>query len=247
MPDLFGNARTVVKLRYALFTPEGFGPSHLPGWTNAVCVVNISPALGARFTQMLVTLGRDGAGEGNTGPFQHFLYVVEGSGTIGLEDKRHRLEPGSYVYLPPGRDMQVKSGGAELKLLSYQKPYQAQKGTPAPTTIVSHVREVKGLPFRGNEAVRLQRLLPDQPAFDLAVNLFTYQPGATTPTVEATVKEHGLLMLQGKGIYRLDSDWYPVQAGDALWLGPYCPQWFAAIGNAPTSYICYQDVNRDPM
>ena len=36
-------------------------------------------------------------------------------------------------------------------------------------------------------------------AFDLAVNVFTFQPGATLPMVEVHVMEHGLLMLEGTG------------------------------------------------
>ncbi|MCL4788816.1 MAG: (S)-ureidoglycine aminohydrolase [Verrucomicrobia bacterium] len=247
MSGLFGETRSAVKLRYAVLTPEGFAASHLPGWKNAICVVNISPALGARFTQIQVTLGREGIGEGNTGKHELFLYVIEGTGTIGLEDKRHRLEPGSYVYLPPGKDMQVRSSGTETRLLVFQKPYEAQKGTPAPATIVSHVREIRGQPVRDNENVRCQALLPDQPAFDLAVNLFTHQPGAAVPCVHAHIMEHGLLMLSGQGVFRLEADWHPVQAGDVIWMAPYCPQWFVAVGGTAASYLCYQDVNRDPM
>jgi (S)-ureidoglycine aminohydrolase len=53
-------------------------------------------------------------------------------------------------------------------------------------------------------------------------------------------------MLAGQGVYRLDSDWHPVQAGDVIWMAPYCPQWFVAMGPAPASYIYYKDVNRAP-
>jgi len=42
--------------------------------------------------------------------------------------------------------------------------------------------------------------------------------------------EHGLMMLEGGGIYRLGDSWYPVTAGDFIWMGPWCPQWFGAIG-----------------
>ena len=61
-------------------------------------------------------------------------------------------------------------------------------------------------------------LLPDVPAFDLAMNIFNYQPGATLPFVETHVMEHGLLMLAGQGVYRLEEAWYPVAAGDAIWM-----------------------------
>ena len=55
-----------------------------------------------------------------------------------------------------------------------------------------------------------------------------------------------LLMLSGQGIYRLEDSYYPVEAGDAIWMAPYCPQWFAAIGDIPASYLYYKDIHRLP-
>ena len=99
----------------------------------------------------------------------------------------------------------------------------------------------------GNEDAILQPLLPDHPPFDMAVNVFTFQPGATLPMVETHVMEHGLLVLEGWGVYRLGDDWHPVEAGDVIWMSPYCPQWFVAAGKEPTRYIYYKDVNQDPL
>jgi (S)-ureidoglycine aminohydrolase len=65
--------------------------------------------------------------------------------------------------------------------------------------------------------------------------------------VETHVMEHGLLMLQGGGIYRLGDFWYPVAAGDFIWMGPYCPQWFGALGKTPAKYLIYKDWNRHPL
>jgi (S)-ureidoglycine aminohydrolase len=93
----------------------------------------------------------------------------------------------------------------------------------------------------------VQALLPDHPAFDLAVNLITCPPGVAPVVVESPVMERGVMVLRGQGVYRLEADWHPVQAGDAIWTAPYCPQWFVALGKAPASYICCQDVNRDPI
>ena len=59
--------------------------------------------------------------------------------------------------------------------------------------------------------------------------------------------EHGLLMLEGQGIYRLADSWYPVQHGDVIWMASYCPQWFVAMGKGPSRYLYYKDVNRDPL
>jgi (S)-ureidoglycine aminohydrolase len=247
LTELLGFTRSVLKERYALLTPGGFVPSYLPGWEKAVCHVLISPALGARFSQLLITLEHDGQCLGNTGANQYLIYLLEGAASIVLDDRRHRLETGSYVYLPAGKDVQLRSAASATRILIFQKQYQPLPGVAQPAALVGHEREIKGQPFLGNEDARLQALLPDQPAFDMVVNIFTYQPGAALPFVETHIMEHGLVMLRGPGICRLDADWHPVQAGDVIWTAPYCPQWFVAMGKIPASYIYYRNVNRDPM
>jgi (S)-ureidoglycine aminohydrolase len=247
MTELFGTTRNVVKQRYALFTPGSLVPSQLPGWEKAVCHVLISPPLGARFAQLLITLEREGQCAGNTGANQYFIYVLEGAASILLDTRKHRLETGSYAYLPAGQDVQIASGAAGTRLLVFQKEYQPLPGVAKPEGFASHEREVKGQPLRGSEDARLQTLLPGNPAFDMAVNILTCPPGAALPLVEAPVMERGWMILRGQGICRLEADWHPVQAGDVFWAAPYCPQWFVAVGKTPASCIYYQDVNRDPM
>jgi (S)-ureidoglycine aminohydrolase len=58
--------------------------------------------------------------------------------------------------------------------------------------------------------------------------------------------EHGLLFLNGGGIYRLGASWYPVEQGDVIWMGPFEPQWFGAIGKTNARYLIYKNWNRDP-
>jgi (S)-ureidoglycine aminohydrolase len=247
MKELFDSARSVVKDRYALLTPGGLAPSSLPGWENALCHVAISPGLGARFSQWLVTLQSEGFCQGNTGRNQLCVYVLEGAVSLLSDNRRHRLDPGSCAYVPPDKDVQIKNASSAARLLIFQKGYQPQPGIANPASFVTQEREVKAQPFLGSQAVRIQTLLPAEPAFDMAVNILTFQPGAALPAVAAHVMEHGFLILRGQGIFRLGSEWLPVQAGDVIWTASYCPQWFAAIGAVPASYICYQDANRDPM
>ena len=57
----------------------------------------------------------------------------------------------------------------------------------------------KATPFLGDPDAILKVLLPIDPRFDLAVNVFTFQPGAALPLVEMHMMEHGLLMLEGRG------------------------------------------------
>jgi len=246
MNELFGATRTAVKSRYALLTPDGFVSSNLPGWKNATLIINISPAMGAQFSQYLITFGANSSGEGNTGLFEHFVYVLAGKCSLGIGGKKISLSAGSYVFIPPSRDFHYGGAAKGTQLLIFQKKYEPLAGMQKPEILHGHEKNVLGHPFLGNNDARLQMLLPDTMAFDLAVNIFTYQPGATLPFVETHIMEHGLLMLRGQGVYRLDNDWHPVKDGDVIWMAPYCPQWFVAMGKSPASYIYYKNVNRAP-
>ncbi len=252
MEELFGHTRDVVTRRYALFTPSGFVLSTLPGWRNAECIVLISSRLGAEFTQFLITLSRDGQGSGETGDDELFIYVLEGkfsAAVNGMKSAGTRdlssLGTGTYLYIPPRKAYCLICPGDKARLLIFQKTYRPLPGAATPDLQVGYERDVADQPFMGNPDARLQVLLPEDLSFDMAVNIFTYQPGATLPLVESHVMEHGLLMLKGQGIYRLDKDWHPVRQGDVIWMAPYCPQWFVAMGSTPASYIYYKDLNRE--
>ncbi len=247
MNALFGFTRDVVKERYALRTPSGFVPSCLPGWTNAVCIVQISPAMGANFCQLFITMDKTSSGSANTGANEFVAYVLAGRCAATLGGKNYSLTAGSYAFVPPDTDFHFHKAAKGTQILFFQKRYESLDGVNHPAVLVGHERKIPGNPFLGNDDARLQVLLPDKPEFDLAVNIFTYQSGATLPFVETHIMEHGLLMLKGQGIYRLDADWHPVQAGDVIWMAPYCPQWFVAMGKQPASYLYYKDINRAPL
>jgi (S)-ureidoglycine aminohydrolase len=247
MKNLFGGMRTVVRPRYALIAGGDSRSTGLPGWEKAACQVLVSPRLGARFSQTLITLERDGQCVGNTANNQYFIYFLEGNGSIEIDERRHRLEPGSYVYLPPGKDIQFRSGGPSTRILVFQKPYAALPGFPTPAAFVRHERESKSTPVESLEEVRAQPLLPERPEYDLEIDLVSWHPGVGLPIVQAQFPEQGWFMLGGQGLICLASDWYPVQAGDAVWIGSHCPQWFVAVGKAPATFLVYREHHRDPM
>ena len=113
--------------------------------------------------------------------------------------------------------------------------------------LIGHEDTAPATALMGDEDLQVRALLPDHPSFDFAVNTMTYQPGAALSMVEVHVMEHGLLMLEGGGIYRLGDAWYPVTAGDFIWMAPFCPQWFGALGKRPAKYLIYKDWNRHPI
>src|ERR1700752_1031341 len=114
-------------------------------------------------------------------------------------------------------------------------------------SIISREDAIASHPLGDDPALQVKCLLPDEMNFDFAVNTMVYQPGASLSMVEMHAMEHGLIMLEGGGIYRLGDSWYPVTAGDFIWMGPWCPQWFAAIGKVPAKYLIYKDWNRHPL
>ena len=136
---------------------------------------------------------------------------------------------------------------AASRLAVIEKPYVVSGILRPPVAFVGQESAIAAQPLMGDEMLGVRALLPATLNFDCAVNTMIYQPGASLPMVEAHVMEHGLLMLAGGGIYRLGDNWYPVTAGDFIWMGPYCPQWFCAVGRTPAKYLIYKDWNRHPL
>lgn len=245
--ELFGTTRSRVERNHALICPDSFVRAPLPGWTKTQGVILIAPQMGAKFTQYLALMEAGGLSAPAATGVERVAYVLEGAVAVEMPDKSARkLTSGGYAYMPAGIAMEMRAETAS-RVNIFEKPYVPLSGQPAPSPIVGNEQSVAGNPFMGDKDALLQVLLPDIPGFDMAVNRFRFQPGAALPLVEIHVMEHGLLMLEGQGVYRLGEHWYPVRAGDVIWMAPYCPQWFVAMGKEPASYLYYKDVNRDPL
>lgn len=240
----FGQTRTRVAARHALIAPDGHVKGNVPGITGAATVTLINGAMGARFAQLLVTFERNGRAEFGATDIETCGYVENGSGTVTISATKQKCSAGGFFFAPAGEPWSITGPAAGTRVTLFQKKFTPLPGSIAPGALIGDAAKIKGQPFLGDPDARLQVLLPDEPAFDLAMNIFTYQPGATLPFVETHVMEHGLLMLRGQGVYRLEDSWYPVAAGDVIWMAPYCPQWFVAMGKEPASYLYYKDVNR---
>jgi (S)-ureidoglycine aminohydrolase len=211
---------------------------------RGAAVVHISPAAGAAFTQYTAELESGGT----LGPTsaQRFVYVLAGAVDLATGSSFQSIDPGGYAYLPEGLPHTLTAQSA-TRLAVVEKPYQPLEGVAAPHLLVGNEADVISTPLMGDPDLLVRSLLPDQAAFDFAVNTMTYQPGASLSMVEIHVMEHGLLMLEGGGIYRLGDAWYPVAAGDFIWMAPFCPQWFGALGKRPAKYLIYKDWNRHPL
>jgi (S)-ureidoglycine aminohydrolase len=204
---------------------------------KATAIIHAGSAIGARFTQYTVEFEEGGVLEPATA--QRFVYVLEGE----LQIADRSLAAGDFAYAHQRSSATVvakRAARAEI----IEKVYQPLAGTSAPESFTGRESQVKQEPLDGDSSIEVRHLVPDDHAFDFAVNVMTYQPGAALPMVESHVMEHGLLMLAGGGIYRLGDSWYPVKAGDFIWMAPYCPQWFGALGKTAAKYLIYKDWNR---
>jgi (S)-ureidoglycine aminohydrolase len=232
-----GHTRSAHRADHLLQTPDTFVRAPLPGMHKATAIIHAAPALGARFTQY--TAEFEAGGSLGPAAAQRFLYVLDGE----VEIDGSVLSRGDYAYLPA---LQAATISAKIaaRTAIIEKAYQPLPGVAAPARFTGRESDVAAVPLMGDDALQVRGLIPDNPSFDFAVNCMTYLPGAALAMVEIHVMEHGLLMLEGGGIYRLGEHWYPVAAGDFIWMAPYCPQWFGALGKTPAKYLIYKDWNR---
>ena len=233
-----GFTRSAYRRDHLLQTPDTFVRAPLPGMSGASAIVHAAPHLGAKFTQY--TAEFEAGGTMGRSATQRFVYVLEGQMICSGHGP---LRVGEFAYFPPASEMSLSALVAS-RVAVIEKPYVPLAGCAPPPFFAGAGSAVEPKPLMGDTALEVRSLVPADASFDFAVNLMTFQPGASLPMVEMHVMEHGLLMLEGGGIYRLGDCWYPVQAGDFIWMAPYCPQWFGALGKTPAKYLIYKDWNR---
>lgn len=244
--SVFGSTRSVVRRDHVLIAPDSFVQAPLPGWERTQGIILIAPRMGANFTQYLAIMEEGAVSGSPSAGVERVIYVLDGHVRLTYGKQEPLLHVGGFAFIPANVEVQIKAQVAS-RLNIFEKRYIAHPNGSSPPFLFGQEQEVAGVPFLGDPDAVLQTLLPVGLSFDLAVNVFTYRPGATLPMVEVHVMEHGLLMLQGQGVYRLSKRWYPVRQGDVIWMAPYCPQWFVAMGKTPARYLYYKDVNRDPL
>jgi (S)-ureidoglycine aminohydrolase len=239
-----GQTRSSQKYNHLLLTADTFVRTALPGMNGCAAVVHAGPAMGAQFTQY--TAEFESGGELGGTVAQRFIFVLAGQLKLEFDGRQNDVAPRGYAYLPerlPHRIVATKASRAAV----IERTYQPVASVQAPRVIISSEDAVSSHPLGDDPGLQVKCLLPDTMNFDFAVNTMVYQPGAALSMVEMHVMEHGLMMLEGGGIYRLGDSWYPVTAGDFIWMAPWCPQWFGAIGKVPAKYLIYKDWNRHPL
>ncbi|RLQ88239.1 bifunctional allantoicase/(S)-ureidoglycine aminohydrolase [Notoacmeibacter ruber] len=227
--------------------------SRLPNWDMTRAWVLARPLTGfaETFSETILEIAQ-GGGSSKPEPdpdAEAVLFVLSGSGHLKADGEDFELAEGSYAYLAPGCEwsLLVGSNAAHpLKCVWIRKRYETIEGVAPPRSFVTRDQDVQPTSMPGYDgAWSTTRFVdPDDVAHDMHVNIVNFAPGASIPFAETHVMEHGLYMLHGKGVYRLNGDWVEVEAGDFLWLRAFCPQACYAGGPAPFRYLLYKNVNR---
>jgi len=244
--------RTVVKKEnYVLLEPDGLVKNAVPGYENCDVTILGSPAMGATFADYLVTAKDGGRNTGIGGEgIESFLYVISGEIHAANSDKSELLKAGGYIYSPAGSNITFENkSGADAKLYVYRRRYEKIEGKSA-FTVTGNINDVPWVEYEGMDNCHIKDFLPAAGnfGFDMNMHILSFKLGASHGYIETHVQEHGMYFLSGKGMYRLDNEWIPVQKGDYIFMDAYCPQACYAVGREEEfAYIYSKDCNRDVL
>ncbi|MBS3649796.1 (S)-ureidoglycine aminohydrolase [Pseudaminobacter sp. 19-2017] len=248
--------RAVFTEAYAVIPRREFSDivaSYLPHWDGTRLWIIARPLSGfaETFSQYVMEV-EPGGGSDRPEPdagAEGVLFVVEGEVTVTLGGAAHRLTPGGYAFLPPGSGWSLRNASAATARFHWiRKAYEAVEGIAAPEPIFANENNIPPLPMPDTEGrwATTRFVDPADLRHDMHVTVVTFEPGGIIPFPETHVMEHGLYVLEGKAVYRLNQDWVEVQAGDYMWLRAFCPQACYAGGPGRFRYLLYKDVNRHP-
>jgi (S)-ureidoglycine aminohydrolase len=225
--------------------------SLLPHWEETRAWVIARPMTGfaETFSQYIMEVGPRG---GSTRPepdpqAEGAIFVIEGEIELVIADASHALGPGGFAYVPPASAWSMRNTSAAAARFHWiRKRYEPVEGLSAPPAFVTSERAVAPTPVAGADGrwSNTRLIDPADLRHDMNIAIVTFEPGGTIPFEETHVMEHGLYILEGKAVYRLNRDWVEVEAGDFLWLRAFCPQACYAGGPGRFRYLLYKDVNR---
>ncbi|MGH6761108.1 MAG: bifunctional allantoicase/(S)-ureidoglycine aminohydrolase [Phyllobacterium sp.] len=225
--------------------------SYLPFWESTRLWVLSRPLSGfaETFSQYIMEVAPGGGSDrpeldpGAEGA----LFIVEGELTVTLSGEKHVMQPGGFAFIPPSSQWAVRNeSGKPVRFHWIRKAYEYVDGIDVPDAIFTNEADITPAPMAHTEGkwATTRFVDPADLRHDMHMTVVTFEPGAVIPFAETHVMEHGLYVLEGKAVYRLNQDWVEVEAGDFMWLRAFCPQACYAGGPGKFRYLLYKDVNR---
>nr|WP_321455488.1 bifunctional allantoicase/(S)-ureidoglycine aminohydrolase [uncultured Cohaesibacter sp.] len=230
--------------------------SQLPFWSGMRMWVLARPLTGfaESFSQYIVELlpgGGSDRPETDVGA-ESALFVVGGEINLVVNGVEHSLDEGGFGYIPAGADWSIRNargrnaGDQKAVFHWFRKAYVEVKGldAPEPFFVNEKMLDPIAMPETEGKWATTRFMDPEDMRHDMHITVVTFEPGAVIPFMETHVMEHGLYVLEGKAVYKLNQDWVEVEAGDFMWLRAFCPQACYAGGPGKFRYLLYKDVNR---
>jgi (S)-ureidoglycine aminohydrolase len=225
--------------------------SCLPFWEETRAWVLSRPLSGfaETFSQYIMEVGPGGGSDRPEpdGGAEAALFVVEGELTVAVDGRKQVMRPGGFAFIPPASRWTVRNeGSAPVRFHWIRKAYDFVDGIDVPEPFFADEAAIAPTPMPGTDGkwATTRFVDPADMRHDMHVTVVTFEPGAVIPFAETHVMEHGLYVLEGKAVYRLNQDWVEVEAGDYMWLRAFCPQACYAGGPGKFRYLLYKDVNR---
>lgn len=252
--ETFTTGRAIFTESYMLMTAEvmqDIVASNIPFWEKSRFWILARPLSGfsETFSQYIAEIEMGG---GSIRPevdrrAESAIFIVGGSIEINFQGEVHVLEKGGFAYIPPATDWRVKNvSESQARFHWIRKAYEVVEGLGIPQAIFTADDAVipTSMPGYGDTWMTTRFMDIADLRHDMNIAIVTFMPGARIPFMETHVMEHGLYVLQGKGVYRLNDKWIEVAEGDFMWLRAFCPQACYAGGPEPFRYLLYKDINR---
>ncbi|BCH22870.1 bifunctional allantoicase/(S)-ureidoglycine aminohydrolase [Mesorhizobium sp. L-8-3] len=225
--------------------------SFLPHWEGTRLWVLSRPLSGfaETFSQYVMEVA-PGGGSDSPEPdstAEGVLFVVEGEIAVTVAGRKHIVEKGGFGFLPPASRWSLRNeSGGTARFHWIRKSYEFVDGIDIPEAFFANEAGIEPSAMPGTDGgwATTRFVDPADLRHDMHVTIVTLKPGAVIPFAETHVMEHGLYVLEGKAVYRLNQDWVEVEAGDFMWLRAFCPQACYAGGPDNFRYLLYKDVNR---
>jgi (S)-ureidoglycine aminohydrolase len=210
--------------------------------------VFVTPKLGADYVMSEVVIRPGG---GTVKPFnnrlEHFLFMTEGKLELKLEGSERQLGSGSFAWIPPDTAFEyINRAKEKCRLVWFRRRYIPLDQVAIPGPLFKNEADIPAVPEVDLNPEK--QLIPyTNPGIDMAFNLIVLQPGAYYGLVETHAWEHAMYMLEGEGILFLNGKPLHIKEKDFIYIAPYCPEWFCALGmdNKPVRFLLYWDCNRD--
>lgn len=248
--------RAVFKTAYAVI-PKGvmrdIVTSVFPHWNDTRAWIIARPLSGfaETFSHYIMEVAPGGGSDAPEpdAEAEGVLFVVSGQIDLVIDGQAHVLREGGYAFLAPGAEWSVKNiTSANATFHWIRKAYEVAQGVDVPESFVANEADIAPnvMPDTNGAWSTTRFVDPADLRHDMHVTIVNFEPGGSIPFAETHVMEHGLYVLEGKAVYRLNDDWVEVEAGDYMWLRAFCPQACVAAGPGRFRYLLYKDVNRHP-